>query len=105
MKLNVSLATNAVKTGIVAAHNIADENTLIKLEGIVGTNGINVFHNQLVSTGLSEEAAKDLKIEVITSIFEDNDRPEFMEDHGKERVKCKMVFNKETRKLIGAQIG
>jgi pyruvate/2-oxoglutarate dehydrogenase complex dihydrolipoamide dehydrogenase (E3) component len=28
-----------------------------------------------------------------------------MEDHGKERVKCKMVFNKETRKLIGAQIG
>ncbi|CAF0720656.1 unnamed protein product [Didymodactylos carnosus] len=102
---NIALATNAVRTGLVAAHHIANPKSDLKLPSIVGTNGIYVFDNRLAATGMSEEAAKLAGMDVLSSTFEDNDRPEFMNDEGLERVKCKMVYDAKTRKLLGAQIG
>jgi NADPH-dependent 2,4-dienoyl-CoA reductase/sulfur reductase-like enzyme len=102
---NVALATTAVKTGLVTAHHINNEKSPLKIEGLLGTNGICVFGHKLASTGLSEEGAKLLGLDPLVSVFEDNDRPEFMNDKGKERVKCKLVFDRKTRKLLGAQIG
>ncbi|MCP3965759.1 MAG: FAD-dependent oxidoreductase [Lentisphaerae bacterium] len=98
----VALATNAVKTGIVAASQINGVEA-VKLESIAGTNAICVFGNSLASTGLSEEAATNAGLKVKTSYFADNSRPEFMETADK--VSCKLVFEEDTLRLVGAQIG
>ncbi|MDC7222419.1 MAG: FAD-dependent oxidoreductase [Spirochaetales bacterium] len=99
---NVALATNAVKTGVVAASRINGVDA-VKLESVVGTNGICVFGNKLSSTGLSEEAARQLGMNVMSSYYTDNDRPEFMDSY--EKVSVKLVYETETLRLVGAQIG
>jgi NADPH-dependent 2,4-dienoyl-CoA reductase/sulfur reductase-like enzyme len=99
---HVALATNAVKGGVVAASQINGV-TQVRLESITGTNAICVFDNKLASTGLSESAAKAAGLNVASSFYADNDRPEFM--NGTEEVGVKLIFEKETLRLIGAQIG
>ncbi|MDA3800281.1 MAG: FAD-dependent oxidoreductase [Kiritimatiellae bacterium] len=99
---NIALATNAVKTGVVAASQINGAESVV-LENVVGTNGIYVFGNKLASTGLSEEAAKTCGLDVVSTYFRDNDRPEFMEDY--EKVGIKLVYEKDSLRLVGAQIG
>ena len=98
----VALATNAVKSGIVAASNINGMDT-VKIDSVAGTNAICVFDNKLASTGLSEETANRSGIKVATSFVEDNDRPEFMETYN--LTKIKLVYDKESLRLLGAQIG
>jgi len=99
---HVALATNAVKGGVVAASQINGVEA-VKLESIAGTNAICVFENKLASTGLSETAAKAAGLDVVSSFYADNDRPEFMNDA--EEVGVKLVFEKESLRLVGAQIG
>lgn len=99
---NIDLATNAVKTGIVAASHINGIKS-VSIENIVGTNAISVFGVNLASTGVSEETAKRLNMDVASSYFEDNDRPEFMNTFNK--VKIKLVYDKKTLRLVGAQVG
>ncbi len=99
---NVALATNAVKTGVVAASHINGLGA-VSLPSVVGTNGICVFGNKLSSTGLSEEAARAAEMDVMSSFFTDNDRPEFMESY--EKVSVKLVYEKDNLRLVGAQIG
>ncbi|MDC7218689.1 MAG: FAD-dependent oxidoreductase [Spirochaetales bacterium] len=99
---NVALATNAVKTGVVAASRINGSDS-VKLESVVGTNGICVFGNKLSSTGLSEDAARQLGMNVMSSYYTDNDRPEFMEEY--EKVSVKLVYEADSLRLVGAQIG
>lgn len=99
---NIDLATNAVKTGIVAASHI-NGNTSVAIESIVGTNAISVFGYNLASTGVSEASAKRFNLDVASSYVEDNDRPEFMNDY--EKVKIKLVYDKNTYRLVGAQVG
>jgi NADPH-dependent 2,4-dienoyl-CoA reductase/sulfur reductase-like enzyme len=98
---HVALATNAVKTGLVAAMSISNQK--IKFPGIQGTNGIDVFGCHYASTGISEETAKRLKINVKTEFLIDKDRPEFM--HNAEDVQIKIIYDPKTLKLLGAQIG
>ncbi|MCG8453843.1 MAG: FAD-dependent oxidoreductase [Spirochaetales bacterium] len=98
----VALATNAVKTGLAAAFSVNDVPGA-EVESIAGTNAICVFDNNLASTGLSEEAALASGMEVASSYIEDADRPEFMNDYGITRIK--LVYEKESLRLVGAQIG
>lgn len=98
---NISLATNAVKSGIVAASNI-NGNKKVKIDSIVGTNALCVFGLNFASTGLTEEGAKKFGIDVASSTFFDNDRPEWMNEYG--LVGVKIVFDKKTLRLVGAQI-
>lgn len=99
---HVALATNAVKGGVVAASQINGIEQ-VQLNSIAGTNAICVFDNKLASTGLSETAARAAGLEVTSSFYVDADRPEFMNDT--EEVGVKLVFEKETLRLVGAQIG
>ena len=101
-KANVALATNAVKTGIVAAMHIAKQANL-PFPGVNGTNAIAVFGYKYASTGVSEATAKHMKIDHQVMFFEDNDRPEFMHDH--EKVSFKIVYDPKSLKLLGAQVG
>jgi len=99
---HVALATNAVKGGVVAASQINGLKQ-VRLESITGTNAICVFDNKLASTGLSETAARAAGLDVASSFYVDNDRPEFMNDT--EEVGVKLIFEKESLRLVGAQIG
>jgi NADPH-dependent 2,4-dienoyl-CoA reductase/sulfur reductase-like enzyme len=98
----VALATNAVKSGIAAASDI-NGIAGVEVANVVGTNAICVFGNNLASTGLSEAAARAAGLDVATSFVEDADRPEFMNDYGKVRIK--LVYEKADFRLVGAQVG
>ncbi|AKA49942.1 NADH oxidase [Mycoplasmopsis gallinacea] len=99
---HVALATNAVKSGLVAALHLIGLN--VPFPGVAGTNAINVFDCHYASTGLTKEAALKAGIEAAESEYWiDNDRPEFMRDH--EKVACKITYDKNTFRLLGVQIG
>ncbi|OYD26769.1 NADPH-dependent 2,4-dienoyl-CoA reductase/sulfur reductase-like enzyme [Mycoplasma testudineum] len=101
--MHVALATNAVKTGLIAAFSLAKKP--MKFPGVAGTNAISVFGCHYSSTGFTEESAKalGLKNAVSTPLYIDSDRPEFMKE--KSEVGIKIVYDKETLRLIGAQVG
>ena len=97
----IALATTAVRTGVIAALNIAGKKTAS--QGFQGSNAINVFGWSLSSTGVSEVSAKHFGIDYDSVFLEDNDRPEFMKNH--KLVRIKIVWDKKTRAIIGAQVG
>ena len=100
-KAYIALATNAVRSGIVAAHNACG--TDITSIGVQGSNAISIYGLNLVSTGMSEKKAKALGLEVLSTEYEDYQKALFIE-HGNEKVKIKIVYDKATRVVLGAQI-
>jgi NADH oxidase len=97
----IALATNAVRSGIVAAHNASG----IALDGIgvQGSNGINIYDLKMVSSGITVERAKKLGIDVEYTDFEDLQKADFMETNNPP-VKIRIVYNKKTRAVVGAQM-
>jgi NADPH-dependent 2,4-dienoyl-CoA reductase/sulfur reductase-like enzyme len=97
----IALATNAVRSGVVAAHNVLG----IPLEsaGVQGSNGISIFDLKMVSTGLTLNKAKRLGINALAADYEDLQKPEFIES-GNETVKIRIVYDAETRVILGAQM-
>ena len=97
----IPLATNAVRMGTLIARNINDPT--LKYMGTQGTSGIKIYSQCIASTGLTEQVAlatTNKKIEV--SIIKDNYRPEFMPEF--EEVMVKIVFDSDTREILGGQI-
>ncbi|ATZ16236.1 NADPH-dependent 2,4-dienoyl-CoA reductase/sulfur reductase-like enzyme [Entomoplasma freundtii] len=97
----IQLATTAVRTGIVAAVNITNHNSLAA-PAFTGANGIDVFGIKMASTGLTTEIAKRLNIDFDSIVFTDKDRPEFMSSQ--KDVLLKIIWDKKTREILGAQI-
>jgi NADPH-dependent 2,4-dienoyl-CoA reductase/sulfur reductase-like enzyme len=54
----IALATNAVRSGIIAAHNALGKP--LQTIGVQGSNGISIFGLNMVSTGLSVKAAESV---------------------------------------------
>jgi NADPH-dependent 2,4-dienoyl-CoA reductase/sulfur reductase-like enzyme len=96
----IALATNAVRTGLVAGHNIGGAK--LASSGVQGSNGISIFGLNMVSTGLSVEAAKKNGLEVLYTDYEDLQKPAFMSDNA--AVKIRIVYEKDSRRIIGAQM-
>ncbi len=96
----IPLATNAVRMGTLVAKNLVEKK--VPYMGTQGTSGIKIYDLNISSTGLTEEAAKAEGIKVKTVTAVDNYRPEFMPTY--EEVKLKVVFEEESRRLLGAQI-
>lgn len=96
----IPLATNAVRMGTLVARNI--NGPTIKYIGTQGTSGIKIYEECIASTGLTEEGAKLSGIEVETSTIEENYRPEFMPTY--EKAMVKIVFDKNSRRILGGQI-
>ncbi|HEY9061076.1 MAG TPA: FAD-dependent oxidoreductase [Pseudobacteroides sp.] len=96
----IPLATNAVRMGTLIAKNI--NGPVLKYMGTQGTSGIKIIDYNIASTGITEESAKAAGIEIETSTLIDNYRPEFMPDY--ESLQLKVVFEKDSRVIIGAQI-
>jgi len=72
----IQLATTAVRTGIIAAMSILNQK--VPTLGFTGANAIDVFGFRMAGTGVTVETAHKLNMDVDSIIFEDNDRPEFM---------------------------
>ena len=96
----IPLATNAVRMGTLAAINIVEDK--IKHPGTQGTSGIKIYENNMASTGITEETAKHLGIDADFVYAVDNYRPEFMPTY--EKVTLKVVFERESRRILGAQL-
>lgn len=96
----IPLATNAVRMGTLVAQNIIKP--AIKYSGTQGTSGIKVYEYNIASTGLTEETARSAGLEVSSSLAVENHRPEFMPEY--EAVHIKVVFEKDSRRIVGAQI-
>ncbi len=97
----IALATNAVRSGVVAAHNVCG--TDIQSIGVQGSNGISIWGLNMVSTGLTLEKAKNSGFDAEKTDFEDLQKPAFIE-HNNEKVKLRIVYDKNTRVILGAQI-
>lgn len=96
----IALATNAIRSGLVAGYNIAGIPT--ESEGVQGSNGISIFGLNMVSTGLSVESAEKQGLEVAYTDFEDLQRPDFMKENAK--VKIRIVYEVSSRRIVGAQL-
>jgi len=96
----IALATNAVRMGILCAVNIKGNS--VPTPGVQGSNAIKIFDYDMASTGLSENAAKALGMEVSSNVVEDASRAEFMPTY--DQVKIKVVYETKSRRLIGAQL-
>lgn len=97
----IALASNAVRTGIVAAHNACG--TELEGIGVQGSNGISIYGLNMVSTGLTLEKARRLGFDAAVTEYTDNQKPEFME-HGNFPVTIKIVYDKDSRRILGAQL-
>lgn len=97
----IALASNAVRSGIVGAHNACGR----ELEGIgvQGSNGISIYGLHMVSTGLTLEKAKQASYNAVETGFNDLQKPEFIK-HDNQEVAIKIVFDKDTRVILGAQM-
>lgn len=97
----IALATNAVRSGIIAANNVLGK----KLEtiGVQGSNGICIYDYKMVSTGMSVKRAKMMNFDVDYVDLTDLQKADFIETENPE-VKIRIVFDKKTRVILGAQM-
>ena len=96
----IPLATNAVRMGTLVGQNIMEPT--IRYMGTQGTSGLHLFDYSMASTGLTEKAALRAGKNVKIITIEENNRPEFMPDY--EVITLKVVYEEESRKILGAQV-
>lgn len=97
----IALATNAVRSGIIAAHNACG--TKLESDGVQGSNAISIWGLNMVSTGITLARAKALGYDATSTQFEDYQKASFIES-GNNKVSIKIVYDKKTRIVLGAQI-
>jgi NADPH-dependent 2,4-dienoyl-CoA reductase/sulfur reductase-like enzyme len=97
----IALATNAVRSGIVAGHNAAG--TPLESTGVQGSNGICIFGYKMVSTGLNMKSAVKFGFDPACAEFEDLQKPAFIKEDN-HKVKIRIVYDKKTRRVLGAQL-
>ncbi|MDR2019832.1 MAG: FAD-dependent oxidoreductase [Treponema sp.] len=97
----IALATNAVRSGIVAGHNACG--TAIESAGVQGSNGICIFGYKMVSTGLNLKAAERAGFTPLYTQYEDTQKPAFIKADN-HKVKIRIIYDKETRRVLGAQM-
>ena len=89
----IALASNALRSGIVAAHNAAGHE--LESVGVQGSNGICIYDLKMVSTGITVSKAQKLGLDVEYTDFNETENPS---------VKIRIVYDKKTRVVLGAQM-
>ncbi|MCL2852662.1 MAG: FAD-dependent oxidoreductase [Defluviitaleaceae bacterium] len=97
----IALATNAVRSGIVAGHNVGG--TPLQSTGVQGSNGIGIYGYKMFSTGLTLERARAKGFDAACTGHEDLQKYPFMEGPN-EKVKIRIVYDAKSRKVLGAQL-
>ncbi len=98
----IPLAPSANKGGRVAGENMAGQAT--QFPGILGTAVVKVFDYTIAQTGLSEKQAKKSGkyADISTSMITGGSRAHYYP--GSTPVTVKLVVDKSTKRLLGAQI-
>jgi NADPH-dependent 2,4-dienoyl-CoA reductase/sulfur reductase-like enzyme len=97
----IALATNAVRSGVVAGHNACG--TALESAGVQGSNGICIYGYKMVSTGLNIKAAEKTGYAPAYTDFEDLQKPAFIKEEN-HQVKIRIVYDKNSRRVLGAQM-
>jgi len=97
----IALATNAVRSGIIAGHNVCG--TKLETVGVQGSNGIRIWDLNMFSTGLTLHKAKKLGYDAVSTDFEDLQKPAFVKEDN-DNVKIRIVYDNNTRRILGAQL-
>lgn len=98
----IALASNAVRSGIVAGFNVGGVG--LQMNGVQGSNGIHIGEIYMVSTGMTAREAQNEGFDADSFTATGTQHPAFMPKAEGEEVSVKVVFDKQTRRLIGAQI-
>ena len=93
------IGTVAAKQGRIAGENMATRRS--KFFGAIGTTVLKVFDLAVARTGLSSQDAADESIPVVSARVEAWDRAAYYPTARK--IWVKLIADRETRKLIGAQ--
>ena len=96
----IALASNALRSGIVAAHNACGHP--LEGSGVQGSNGIDIFDLKMVPTGLTAEKAAQHGYHPAVVAVNDSQKPAFMPDN--HDVTLKIVYDRDSRIILGAQI-
>ncbi len=96
----IALAGPANKQGRIAADNICGLDS--RYIGTMGTSVIKIFDMTVASTGLTEKAAKDAGMEYESVVLSPLSHADYYP--GAKVMTMKVVFEKKTLKLLGAQI-
>jgi NADH oxidase (H2O2-forming) len=96
----VQLGTVAVRHGKVAGANAAGAYSLFP--GVLASAVTRLFETEAGVTGLTEAAAKRAGIEVVTGAISSKTKADYYP--GALPVKVKLVVEKESQRLIGAQV-
>lgn len=97
----IALATNAVRSGIIAAHNACG--TSLETVGVQGSNAISIWGLHMISTGMTLTKARKSGYDAAATDFEDYQKALFIES-GNHKVKIRIVYDKKTRIILGAQL-
>ncbi len=93
------LGSTANKTGTIAGSNIAGRKD--EFMGVLGTGIYRIFDMTVGQTGLSEEEAKKQGFNVVATIDEKVNKPEYL---GGKPIIIKAVADKDTGTFLGAQV-
>jgi len=94
------LGTIAVREGKVAGTNAGGDYSLFN--GVLASAVTQLFDIQVANTGLTQTAAQRNRIEVITATVSSKTRASYFP--GTKPIKIKLVVEKESKRIIGAQI-
>ena len=96
----IALGSVANRIGRVIGTNIAGGDETF--DGVLGTSIFKAFNMNFAQTGLTERSAKQEGFDVLVSTISAMDKPHYMP--GYNFVALKLVFEKSTTKLLGAQV-
>jgi len=97
----IALATNAVRSGIVAGHNVCG--TGLQSQGVQGSNGIQIYNYKMWSTGLCLAKAKSAGFDAVCVDYKDTQKYAFMSGQNDE-VQLRIVYDTKTRRILGTQM-
>jgi NADPH-dependent 2,4-dienoyl-CoA reductase/sulfur reductase-like enzyme/rhodanese-related sulfurtransferase len=95
------MGSTANKMGRVAGINMANEEK-DELRGVLGTTVVKLFKLNAAKTGLSERDAKKAGYEVETVVVPANDKAHYYP--GYRQIITKLIVDKNTHKVLGAQV-
>lgn len=96
------LVNNAVKGAIVAAKNCMGLLDPVKIQTTQGTTGTKLFGHYIATTGVTEENAPYIGLDVLASTIEEKIQYNYVEEGAK--IVVKVIYMKDTEVIVGAQI-
>lgn len=96
----IPLATTANKIGRVVGENLAEVPTEFK--GTLGSAAVKVMDLEAGRTGVTEREAANMGINYKTVFVKDKNQTNYYP--GQEDIYIKLIYNKDTRVLLGAQV-